>query len=568
MIEWGEIMLESRLGSLLKEELIGSFSDTRLCSRGQLLQIIAYIKLEGLITYKTYEKLIFTLPARDRTIVAEYADGTIKYSRNMEDIYDEEPERNIDIFNPVNYLKWFIGELCLDENFRRRCPSRSFGEMVSNLDQYRLPGWIRGFFPGITQVMESAVLAGEYLFYLTRNDFGSYEFRRQPVPAYFGSWGPGNGRLIREGLGKRIIYNKREGTLYCPFNHIYACFRYRIKDGSCDIVYNKHFIGVTEDGREVYCRKKVDGEWKLCICAGGKNLVAEEGKNVFYSRLEGNRILRFSPYGSPTLIRPYWIDMEGNVVPCNNKKYAKFFWDYLLINDPKRLDCLFSGKISDALRLSEGEKALDELTLEKLQNSLNNAVKIGILQKSRCLIFKRIINLLESKGIDKDENCTEILYTLLKYSRLCQRNFFKKGYWDSTFCELLFSLAEEDNFLSLLYQNPMKLFKKHIYWTDEKEQEWEALLRKKGAFGRMDDGKIGYFDLKGSRLIYDAKPVSDGLISNNEVRIQNIHNYRGKVSYDLVGLRYQILWTNETDISDKVERAFHLKGQQYILKQQ
>lgn len=566
MIGWDETMPKGNLGSLLKAELIDNLEKTKLCSMGQLPQILAYMKMKNLITHETYESLILTLPARGRTIVAEYADGTVKYNREMDDII-EEYEQNTDIFNPVCYLKWFVGRLYRDENMRNRCQFHSFSELVSNLDRFRLPEWTRGFFPGSNGIAGNAVLTEQYLFYLVRNKFGSYELRRQPVPAYFRAWEPTRGRIIREGLGNRLIYNESKSIIYCSLNHIYAYYQYDLKDGSSNIIYNRHIIGIAKDGREVYYHKGADGEWEVCVQVSGKEKVLERGESSLNSKLEGDRVLISSSYGAPALKIPYWIDLKGNIVSCGKKKCARVFWDYLLIYDLERMKRFISVKISDTLLLAEGEKAPDELTLKKLLNSLENAVKNGVLQKSRWQTFKQIITLLENKGIDRDEDCTEILFTLLKYSRLCQKNFFKKGYWDSTFYSLLLPLAERDNFYNLLYHAPEKLFGDYIYWTKQKDQERESLLQKKGVWGRIDEGKIGYFDLRGRRLIYDAKPISEGTVFGNEIKIQNTYNYRGEVSYDLVGQRYLISWPAEVDICDKVKRAFRIKEEQCVLRQ-
>lgn len=171
---------------------------------------------------------------------------------------------------------------------------------------------------------------------------------------------------------------------------------------------------------------------------------------------------------------PYIINVDGTKEE-SERLAAKYMWKLII-------DEIY---IRSRMRMSE-EFLIKEIYEEPYPFTINNVKEKlafladrGLVKEEKFFSIIGLCDLLKEKGYSINESVTNILFTFVKYEKLCMRNWRNLGIFHKEYYIMIYKISKKPKFIWLLENNPEELFMDNIYWTDERQQEYYLELKHK-----------------------------------------------------------------------------------------
>lgn len=507
-----------------------------------------FMRLHGIITEKTYETLCPLVAQKERWPWEYYEDGTVKFV-NCEDyvpFMDGIPGTYSDRYDPAEALRWAVEVLSEDPWIRNYLCMDSFDEMIASAESLKLDeNVIKAFMK--MEKNKNAILCGDVLFHFEEED------GRLNLHA--------NEGLIRAGVAGEVIHCGND--LYFQIDRSSSYLHVNARTGIQELCQNIEVLGFKPDGSLVY----VDfPSGKVCFddAEGNATVICDYDETKHYAA--GDYLSVTSCQEAFSL--PYRIAYDGGAGEASDEDRAACFWKYFLrhytrvLNTPRTVEeALLTRQFR---RMTEGRK----LTLGNVLEALDFA------RKNKCWAFGpafpliNSLRLLRKRGIGLDEDVSEMLHAIVKYNDLVN---IKDAYQvTEVFYFILYRLSKRPDFISLLHEDPQRLFAKAL--TD-KEDRKKAYEKTKEELPDPDfecclpGNLIGVFKVDGRSVHAVTAPVNRGIVRGDEIVFDGgkcvMESHPGSVTYDLLDGKFIIrMEEKDEELMEVIRRVFfHPKGE-------
>ncbi len=528
------------LGEMISA-MVDSFSGRRI-DPDTVGMPLRFMHDSGMLEDSTMDLLRPLLSTRDLWASDFLEDGRVRYASNSvpwdecEDIGDAETV----CFDPVKTVSWVVKLLQNDRKFRARlgfCP-RDLDELIGAASEIGTGGYSE-YCSSLSRIRGPKALCGDdIVFFFT--DEGSSRTLCFDRPGNFRySSGLMGSEEVSKGMAGEIV---RSGSdLYFRYNDACAYLHIDLKTGEQEILQCIRIIGAAPRGGIVYRDLE---ENSLCFMKEGACVtLLKEAENTG-CRLEDDHIIVCSSDGG---MLPRRLDYSGKAGPASPGEISAVFWSTLMS---------LAGSRSYAMSLSEnraGWELLREaesrsLCLKDMNAVFSMAFERKMFSGRGAFPFRDILRLIESLGVDPEEDISARMFTLFHYNYLCGRGRFidRPDTFTRSFCGLLEKLSRRPRFWEMLAAEPEKLFGKRVKETEKENFDiFDLVMGESDLIGRvtlLDDGSL--------RVVKRSKDL--GRVIGNELSLPEDENapkegISGRVSFDLVKGDYAFFWPSPDD---------------------
>ena len=397
-----------------------------------------------------------------------------------------------------------------------------FEEMLSKLNEIEMKyPWVLSMCNKLFELIPEVVVLCDKVFFmkhdtnsiLSRFCYINLEEIQQEVIRYEQLDDSGFVVDVSSNYKKMYGYNSKKKVIY-------------LEPAALDDVYVEYYV---ETHQEKVIHNKCEGMISDLLLIETEGCLAykkDEEVNVIKTiseferyTIDGNHIYVTPSLLQPSVFKPYWLSVNGIVIPTSYQGAANYIWNLM-----KPYKSPFVEKVIESGINTEGWSLAEKnpFNLKSLKEYFYTLGCPEVNKESRLYLF--LITTL-SKYIDTEVDVLDYFYLILDVSRKYEQYFMK-----ATLSERLLIHIEELDVSGRLNECIHDLTKlrdvlmEKAYWTSERlEKRFDRNPNKQ---------QVGYFDIKGDDIYTVAISVHDGVFVGNLVMMPG-ERQRGIVAYDV-----------------------------------
>lgn len=526
---------------------------------------VSYMHTLGLISLDTYSKI----EAPINRLVDYYMAHEIC---NCQSIYDDEIEftdhsvwfvkGEIDI---EQYANGVVSDLLNDPILKHKVGACStIDGLKENLKKTEIPEWYgNSFFKILYDIRDKMYLYNDLLYYIQVNSKeDTFDLKRIDPKIINGN----DTQILRTG---EILFSGLETYLgdseFIFANRIGLAVRMPIVD---------EFLLINSNGEKAIRKGKLIGcdyhgnyivgfEGNLCVYDGSSYLplcpytddklyVIKDFSYIYVSSYRFSRNIQ-----PPFRVYPYEENEKIVYIPKDSlNELMGIIVDEITPESFYSRPPKFQAFVKEYIR----QYTPDMLTVNTLKRMCDvfKSYFLGyFLDLKKVEVLIEMLSSLVQAGIDMDEDLSNILFSLAKYSRLC-----RSDYWNGLFTDNYITQMIDLNILRYgekarekIRTCPDDCFREMIYWKgDDLEADFYS------SFNVFGLDKIGYFDFdQDHTLLTDSTIQLLGTIDLNTGKLEksdNPNKFRGCVRYNPHRMRTEIEWYDDISAIREVAKAF------------
>ena len=534
---------KTTLAELISKALVDGFSDD-VIKTGPLKTAIYFMYINEIITKDTYFKLLMVTKNACWYPVAYYEDGTVKY------VFSKDLAKKTDInesytmkYNPRKVLTWIVDVLKKDELIHDYLSLDSYRDLLLSAKDICVRADFSGIETKADELGLDVVLYKSVLFYFISRERSCTLFYKafDQVEPF---WVPSLGKKVREGMSGDMIHIGDD--FYFKFNNMASYLHINVESGLQEIIQNIIILDYSKNGCLLYRDVCEESLYLQDINGRIKKLAKYEEDKCYL--LRDNYVLVNSKF---TLEIPERLYFNKSMGSASAIEKTQAFWKYFLSNT---LAIDVRIELNDEMIMDQLRDMTDNsiLSLENMQNVMVFLAENKLCEKEDIIPFANILEKFDSIGVDKNEDITNEIYTLVKYQTLindeCDMAF------SASYSQIVCELSEQEDFWTCLKKMPEVLFVRHIKKFETKIPE---IIR-----SDERDMFIGVFDVVNKQLQVIISPVNCGKVVGNQVVYRHdTEGWKGSFCYDMALDKFIARWpVRDVELLNEVCKRFKVNN--------
>ena len=537
-----------------------------------MAEAVLYLKILDIIDIELYSELL-SLTSNNYEVVMEGSEGILYvtypnllkgdfllYPYEYCDEFNHD-EREVDFFNKEELIDAIYNlfhndrKLTFKKELRGESPISSYNIFLQKYGDIAVPSYIKENINEFKKIAYSAKIINKKIYYIQSIDRKWHgNFMSCEIDKIKKDWKISDGEIVIEKTGKGMVYVPFEDAIYVifpfPFTKIY--YRYDLREKNVTTIRNIQLAGLKSE-EELVLLKTIDDVTDVVVKnKSTERIVYKDIRDTERLEVLPNRIIVYSSYYCRNIEMPFELSEDGEKKHLQKGEYAYCFWKNFLKSYICRNNYRFlrdNCGISEFLKRREVEQAPSELTIRWIRKRLDEIASMKMIETGRYFPVNSLLKLLSKIGFDEDEDITELVFNLIKYSKLCNKNeLYNTDFWDKFFYFTLYRISKEKNFKDRLVLDIDNLFRKEVYWTEERLTEYKT---------QSSLPKIAIFDVIDHKLVLEKQDVNNGEVEGDFVKPIIKNEYRGYVAYNYIDEYYMIYWESPelellTEVKEKM----------------